>query len=189
MSTVKKTQAKKLTATTMRNILAFLLVVIVLGSVAGFYFGLQLVKSYALDVSHTVSDSNASAKNVQELGQLKQQLVTGQALVSKADELFSTPDTYQTQALKDISKYAADSGISISSIDSSGSAQAATTPSYSETVALQSPVSYAKFLQFLDDIQGNLPKMQITGISIARPANPSGDQITTDKITITVSIS
>jgi hypothetical protein len=185
---MKKSQTKKLTATTTRNILAFLLVVIVIGAAVGFYFGAQLVRSYAVDVSHTVSDSNASAKNVEQLSQLKQQLATGQALVAKADALFSTADTYQTQALKDISKYASESGVNVSSIDSSTpTTTAGAPPVYSETVTLQSPVSYAKFLQFLDDIEGNLPKMQITGISIGRPTDPSGDQITTDKITVTVS--
>jgi len=185
---MKKDQTKKLNATTIRNALAFLLVVIVLGSGVGFYFGLQLIKSYAVEVSHAVSDSNASAKNIDQLSQLKQQLATGQALVAKADALFSTPDTYQTQALKDISKYAAESGVNISSIDSSSQAAATGVSSaYSETVTLQSPVSYMKFLQFLDDIEGNLPKMQITGITIGRPTNPSGDLITTEKITVTVS--
>lgn len=186
---VKKTQPKGLTATTTRNILATVLVIIVLGAAAGFYFGLQMIREYSVEVSHTVTDSNASGNSITQLSQLKQQLATGQPLVAKADQLFSTPDTYQTQALKDISKYAAQSGVSISSIDS---AKADTTTAgataYSEVVTIQSPVSYAKFLQFLDAIEGNLPKMQITGITIGRPTDETGDQITTDKITITVAV-
>lgn len=191
--------------------LAFTLVIVIIGAAAGFYLGLQVIKGYALEVAHTVADSSASDKNFEQLGQLKQQLASGQVLVAKADALFSTPTTYQTQALKDISKYAAVSGVTISSIDSAKAAsvpassatgpvttQAPTKPAlitpaapatdYSEVITIQSPVSYVKFLQFLDAIEGNLPKMQITGISVGRPKVVSGDQITTDKITITVSV-
>lgn len=174
----------------MRNILAFILVIVIIGSVIGFYFGLQLVKAYSLDVSHAVTDSNASGKNIDQLSQLKTELASGKVLVSKADQLFSTPSSYQTQALKDISKYAADAGVSVSSIDSGKATTTGTptAPDYSETITLSSPVSYVKFIKFIDAIEGNLPKMQITGITIGRPSSPSGDNITTDKITITVSV-
>jgi len=197
---MKKQQTRKITATTTRNILAATLVIITIGAVVGFYFGLQVIRSYSLEVSHSVSDATASGNNIEQLSQLKQQLTDGQTLVAKADKLFSTPDTYQTQALKDISKYANEAGVVITSIESSNSTTAApttpaatgTTPAvaseYSEVITLQSPVSYARFLKFLDAVEGNLPKMQITGISIGRPGTASGDQITTDKITITVSI-
>lgn len=185
-----KKDNKKTQATTTRNILATTLVIVIIGAIVGFYFGLQIIKAYALEVTHTVTDSHASGQNVEELSALQQQLAAGQSLVAKADALFSTPATYQTQALKDISKYASDAGISISSIDSAAPSATGTitaTPDYSEVITIQSPVSYAKFLQFLDAIEGNLPKMQITGITIGRPAIPSGDLITTDKITVMVS--
>lgn len=179
---------KKMNAVTIRNILATMLVIVIIGSAVGFYFGLQIIKSYALEVTHAVTDSHASGNSIGQLSQLQQQLTAGQGLVTKADQLFSTPATYQTQALKDISKYASNAGISISSIDSAAPGDAnAAAPAYSEIITIQSPVSYAKFLQFLDAIEGNLPKMQITGISIGRPSVPSGDMITTDKITVTVS--
>lgn len=190
---MRKDQAKKLTAKTTRNILGSLLVIIILGSIAGFYFGLQLVKDYALEVSHAVTDSNASGKTIEQLGVLKQQLAEGQPLVTKANQLFSTPSTYQTQALKDISKYASEAGVTISGIDSLGAASesdpAATTPqTYSEVITIQSPVSYVSFVKFINAIEGNLPKMQITGISLKRPTAQSGDLIITDKITISVSV-
>ena len=190
---MKKNKEKNSQATTTRNLLAFILVVVILGATAGFYYGLQIIKDYALEVTHAVADSNASTKNIDELGALKKQLADGEALVSKADNLFSTPDTYQTQALKDISKYAAEAGVTISSIDSatpdtSGNPPSSATSSYSESITLQSPVSYTKLLKFLDAIEGNLPKMQITGVTLTRPSSGMSDQIATDKITITVAV-
>ncbi len=197
---MKKDTTKKMNATTTRTILAFTLVIVIIGSAVGFYFGLQIIKAYALEVTHATADSRASDKNFDQLGHLKQQLADGQVLVTKSDALFSTTTTYQTQSLKDISKYAANAGITISSIDSVSPVSLPGSPSvaptklptptttYSEIITIQSPVSYAKFLQFISAIEGNLPKMQITGISVGRPKVVSGDQITTDKITITVSV-
>jgi len=183
----------KMNATTTRNILSFVMVILILGAGAGFYYGLQIIKTYAVDVSHTVADASASRKNIEELGVLKQQLAQRNALVTKANQLFATPDNYQLQALKDIQKYASDAGITISNTefdkDSSGNTPppaAAGSSAHSVLVTLQSPVSYAKFLQFLDAVEGNLPKMQITGVSISRPNDASGDLITSDKLTITV---
>lgn len=185
---MKKNVAQKSQATTTRNLLAFVLVIVILGATAGFYYGLQVIKDYALEVTHSVADSSASTKNVDELEQLKKKLADGESLVSKADSLFSTPDSYQTQALKDISKYAGEAGVTISSIDSIGSSEGDPASSYSESITLQSPVSYANLLKFLDAIEGNLPKMQITGITLARPTSGSGDLVATDKITITVAV-
>lgn len=184
---MKNTEQRSRTTMT-RNFLAFLLVLVVIGTSAGFYFGLQFVKAYAVDVSHTVADANASGGNVTRLSTLKNQLAAKENLIAKANKLFSTPDTYQTQALKDVSKYAKEAELTISNIESTNPDGAAGLASerYSETITLKSPVSYIKFLQFLDAIEGNLPKMQVTGISIDRPINPSGDQISTDTITITV---
>jgi len=189
---MKKDTRKSTQAAATRNVLAATLVIVIIGTIVGFYFGLQIIKNYALDVAHTVTDSKASGQNIDELGKLQQQLAAGQGLVTKAEALFSTPTTYQTQALKDISKYASETGVTISSINSSSPAStpgatAPPAPDYSEVITIQSPVSYLKFLKFLDAIEGNLPKMQITGISIGRPTNASGDMITTDKITVTVS--
>ena len=192
---MKKSQAKDNQATMMRNFLAFILTVVIIAAVAGFYFGLQVIKDYSLEVTHTVADSSASAKNVDQLSVLKKQLADGKPLVAKAEKLFSTPGSYQTQALKDISKYAGEAGVSISSINSANpdtnGAASSLNPNgtgYSEVVTLQNPVSYAKLLKFLDAIEGNLPKMQITGVSISRPLSPSGDRVATDKITITVAV-
>jgi hypothetical protein len=200
---MKKDTTKKMNATITRTVLAFTLVIVIIGSAVGFYFGLQIIKAYAIEVTHASADSRASDKNFEQLGHLKQQLADGQVLVSKSDALFSTPATYQTQSLKDISKYAANAGITISSIDSAPPLTPPASPTtaapaksltpepsitYSEIITIQSPVSYSKFLQFISAIEGNLPKMQITGISVGRPKAESGDQITTDKITITVSV-
>ena len=189
---MKNNKNKGMKATSTRNILAFLMFVVIAGAAAGFYFGLQTIKTYALDVSHTVSDANASGKNVEQLSELKQALADREPLVAKANSLFATEATYQSQVLKDLQKYASDAGITISntSFDKQSASDTAPIPSAvtseSVVVTVSSPVSYARLMKFLDELEGNLPKLQVTGISLSRPANATGDLVATDKITITV---
>ena len=182
-------KGKAINATVTRNFLAFFMAIIIIGSAVGFYFGLQIIQKYALDVSHTVSDSNASGQNIEQLSVLKQELAQREPLVTKANQLFTTETTYQSQALKDLQQYASTSGIVISNTEfNKGQAVKGADPAeaHSAIVTVQSPVSYSKLLKFLNAIEGNLPKMQITGISISRPTATSGDNIATDKLTITV---
>ena len=166
--------------------------VVIAGAAAGFYFGLQTIRTYALDVSHTVSDANASGKNVEQLSELKQALADREPLVAKANSLFATEATYQSQVLKDLQKYASDAGITISNTSFDKQSASDTAPiasavtSESVVVTVSSPVSYARLMKFLDELEGNLPKLQVTGISLSRPANATGDLVATDKITITV---
>jgi len=184
---MKKEQRKKVTATSIRNVLSALLVLIIIGSAAGFYFGLQIIKEYSLEVARTSADASASADSTTQPSDPNQQLADGEALVAKVNKLFATPATYQAQALKDINLYANQSGVKISGIESAGPAIAGTeSANSSEIITVESPVSYASLLAFINSIEGNLPKMQITGISIERPVAASGDQVVADTITITV---
>jgi len=182
-----KNNNKGLKAASARNILSFLMFVVVIGSAAGFYFGLQTIKAYAVDVSHTVADANASGKNIEQLSDLKQALAEREALVAKANTLFATPDTYQAQVLKDLQKYANEAGVTITNTEfDKQQAGTVAASGHSAVVTVGSPVSYAKLMKFLNALEGNLPKLQVTGVSISRPAAASGDLVTTEKITIAV---
>jgi len=187
---MKKNKNTGLKATTTRSILSLLMFIVIIGSAAGFYFGLKTVTAYAIEVSHSVSDANASGNNVEQLGTLKQALTDREALVAKANTLFATPATYQSQVLKDLQKYASETGVTISGTEFDklldGSAAPAMINSHSVIVTIGSPVSYAHLLKFLDAVEGNLPKLQVTGISLNHLTAASGDMVGIDKIAITV---
>lgn len=195
---VKKTQAITSQATTTRNVLSFILVLVIIGAAVGFYFGLQFIKTYAVEVSHVVTDSKAAGESEKSLSTLKTELSNGEELVGTANKLFSTSSTYKEQIQSDITRYASEAGITVISIDPSSDAAPAgpnkapsaprgSTPTdTSEVITIKSPVSYAKLIQFMQSIEDNLPKMQITAIGISRPAVASGDEVITDKITISV---
>lgn len=175
-------------AATVKKILSFMMVLIIVGSAAGFYFGLQIIKDYAMEVSRTVQDSNASGTNIEQLSELKTALAEREVLVAKAATLFATKDNYQSQSLKDIQKYANVAGLTISSteFDTPPVVGAPPAANQSVVVTLQNPVSYTKLITFLEAIEGNLPKMQVTGVNLSRPPSSTADTIVTDKITITV---
>ncbi|MDB5162131.1 MAG: hypothetical protein JWM52_639 [Candidatus Saccharibacteria bacterium] len=178
-------------ATSVRGLLTFVVIVLIAGTVAGFYFGLQLVRDASVDVSHTAQDAQASGKAIDDLQQLKITLTQSQALVTKANQLFTTSTAYQAQALKDVQKYANETGVTISKTNfDTGSANdpnATANTSKPLSITLQAPVSYSKLLNFLDAIEGNLPKMQVTSMELIRPVGGGIDNVTVGDVKIVVS--
>jgi len=165
--------------TTVRKIL-FLALFLVIGlAVGGFYLGLQQIRSVAVEVSRTTEDATASGKQVEQLRELQVQLEKTRTLVEKADKIAVSSSSYQSQALKDLSKYAATAGISLTSTDFPGG-------NGQIKIAFTQPVSYAKLLYFLELIEGNLPNMQLAGITVSRPENPTGDSVNVTDITLKV---
>lgn len=181
---MKKSSMK---ATSIRKLLTFLLVLIILGAAAGFYYGLTMVRSFSTEVSHKIADADASGNNIGKLQKLKQALTESESLVSKANKIFATDANYQSQALTDVQKYASNFGLTISSTNFDKTSTAATNTDHTFTVTLQSPTSYQKLLQFLNAVEGNLPKMQVSSISLSRPTTGSATDVTTGDITIVIS--
>jgi hypothetical protein len=184
---------KRMKASSLRKVLTALMILLILAIGAGFYYGLEQVKAYAVEVSHTVIDADASGQNIGKLQALKKALADSESLVAKANKLFTTDANYQSQGLKDVQKYASDFGLTISNtnFDAPVPAAGATPPTvaagHSFVITLQSPVSYIQLLKFLDAIEGNLPKMQINSISLERPTSGKADQVSVGDITIVVS--
>ena len=181
---------KVLNATSMRSFLTVLLVVMLIGAGAGFYWGLQQVRTFSVGVSHTAADANASGDAIGELQELKQALAERETLINKANQLFTTNDNYQSQALKDVQKYARTAGLTISNTNFDAPTDEANPASASEktfVITIQSPVSYRKLIQFLDAIEGNLPKMQITLIELSHPNPNNADQVATGDVKIAIS--
>ncbi len=182
---------KQIQATSVRKLLTALIVLLILAGAAGFYYGLQQVKDFAVTVSHTSADATASAQNVKALQQLKENLAESETLVNKANQLFSTDANYQSQALKDVQKYASEAGLTISNTNFDPQASATTTgligAGHTFVISLQSPVDYKKLLQFLDSVEGNLPKMQIVSLDLTRPTSGSANEVVIGDTTIQIS--
>jgi len=168
----------------LRTLLGFLLVVIVLGGSAIFYWGLGLVRDYATEVNQTVVDADASANQIQELQTLKAQLAQSNSLVEKANQLFSTPDAYQARALSDVTNYANAAGLSIANTSSDGES---TPGAHTLTVTFKNPVSYSKLITFLSNVESNLPKLQVSSLSLNRSGG-GADSVSVSEIKIDISV-
>lgn len=165
----------------LRSLLVVLLSVIILGGSALFYVNLTAIREYASEVNQTIADANASSKQLQGLQTLKNQLSQSTALIDKANQLFTTPDAYQSQALNDIKRYADAAGIAITSTTFSDSG-------HSVTVALKNPVAYTRLITFLANIESNLPKLQVSALSLDPPDNGSPSSVKVNDIKIDISV-
>lgn len=175
---------KQLQATSVKRLLTTTIVALILVAGGGFYLAVQQIKSFAVTTNHTAADAEASERNIEKLQELKQSLAQSESLVEKSNKLFATEATYQSQALKDVQRYATTIGLTISSTNFDSN-PASTGRSFS--IALQSPVNYEKLIRFLDAIEGNLPKMQIQSMKISRSDAGTASDVDVSDITIGIS--
>ena len=167
----------------LRGVLLVILIAIMSGGAGLFYIGLNQLREYAVEVNHTAADAQASDTQVQSLQKLKDQLAKSQALVAKANQLFATPESYQSQAVTDINTYASVAGLTVTKTSFD-----VPTPGENPvvTVSLKAPVSYAKLINFLSGIEGNLPKMQVTSINLSHVNGGGSDSVAVDDIKIAI---
>lgn len=156
----------------LRTLLTVLFILVFAGGAAGYYWGIGIVRDYAVKVNHRLADADASGKQIEELQLLKQQLAQSNSLVSKANALFSTPATYQSQVLTDLKSYADAAGLKMANTTFE---DATKTGSHSVIISLQQPVSYSGLVAFLHNIEGNVPKLQVSSIALS----PSSDGVNT----------
>lgn len=166
----------------LRTLLSALLAIVILGGGALFYFGLEQVRAFAIETNNRLADAEASDKQIEQLQALRNQLAQSQALITKADQMFTTQASYQAQAFADVRNYANQAGVAVTSTDF----EDPTTGSYTMILRLNNPVNYGQLIQFLKLMEGNLPKMQVTSISLAPSTESSLVQVEEIKVNIFV---
>jgi hypothetical protein len=169
-----------MTATKFRLILAGVIVVLLLGFGAGAYFMLGILSDRVRQTDHTKVDADITTTELQQLKNLQKQLADQSDVVSRAKEIAATTAQYkyQDQVISDISVYAARYGIRISTFDFSiaqtvkpeASTGAKKTPF---TLTLKGPIAFTTFLRFLQDIEHNLTKIQVTSLTLSPDKNPN----------------
>lgn len=171
-------------ASHLRSFLIFCFVVS-LGAGAGLYYlNYFQIEELAIEMNHRVADADASTKQIQQLQILKSQIDRDENLITRANNLFAAPDTYQTQAIRDVRHYAALSGTNVTTTTFSD------TPiqgARSFTVEIGSPTSYTNFIRFLRGIESNIPKMEVSKLSIGRASN-GGDSVIVDNVIMIIHI-
>lgn len=170
---------------TLRGLLITLLILVAVAGGGLFYLGLNYVREYAVEVNHRLKDAEASATQIDGLRALRSQLNESNSLVEKANSLFATPASYQTQALNDVNNYAAAAGLSVASTNFG---DPAATGQYSISVNFREPVSFSKLIHFLDAVESNLPKMQVSSIVLGRGSGVGADTVKVGEIKIDISV-
>lgn len=180
----------KMTAVALRGILGTMIVIIIGLTGLGFYFAQNWLSDLAIDVSHTIADSTSSGNNIQALHKLQEELESRQDIISRANSLFTSKQTYQIQAVNDLTAYATATGISISNFTfptTPTTTKSTTTDATTVvTLTLSNPVRYDSLIRFMQAIEGNLPKMQISSINLSRIEGDT-QSVKIDQLTIAVS--
>jgi type II secretory pathway component PulM len=167
----------------LRTVLILLLILAIAYGAGVFYLGLKEVSRFSEEVNHSIADAEASKTQIQRLQTYKKQFAESNTSIVKANQVFATPEGAQTQANADIRAYAATAGITLTKVTFDPSTPG-TYPSV--TIGLRSPVPYAKFIEFLNNIERNVPKMNVSDIGIERVASGAGDSVTVNDIKIMI---
>lgn len=194
MNPIKQT----FTPVALRFVLSFLLIAIAGLMISGFVYSYGQLHDYAVEVSHQKTDAAASDHSLQTLNNIQSQLKQDQQAVQRSLTVTATNILPQFEAIDDIQSYAARDNLLLKSIDFTSSSSTANSPSQPATsatppasssgqgvdvsISFPDEVNYKSFLQFLTDIENNIPKMQVQGITISKGSNP--DMITSGPLTI-----
>lgn len=192
-----------MTATRLRLILVSSLFVIAILEAGIFTFAYGQLSQTAVDASHTAVDATASENNLATLQKIEKILDQEKDVVNRASSIVADSQSYQyqDQIITDLNNFANKNGVSITNVDFSGgqapasssqtAAPTTTAPtglkSTSVTVTLKTPVNYDNLLRFIEAVEQNLTKMQISKISLSK-GSATGNDITSDALTIEVYI-
>lgn len=200
---------KHLEPTTLRVILVVAMILVLAGSVAGFVYGLGVLNTFAVDVSHKKVDAEASNSSLQVLQKLERTLSASRETLKRTEQLSITNELPQFQAVTDVRNIADRNKLPVTNVtftDGAASAPASSTPAASGsattapstaapaatgkqvdiTLTLGENVDYNSFLQFLYDTERSIPNMQIGEVSLS--PGSSSDTVKPGSITIKVSI-
>lgn len=110
-------QKPQLDARTLRYILSAALVIILAGMAAGFYATYSALQGVATDVAKVQSDANSSDAKLQHLMQLEKQLEQHAETAERAQRIVAESQDYryQEQIINELTQYAQQAGLGISS--------------------------------------------------------------------------
>ena len=195
------TEKRGFDAVTMRIILVVVLIAILLLMGGGFYLAYTSLEKTAKEVSEVQTQAQTSDAKLQNLALLEKQLKENSVAVDRAKQIVADSQSYQyqNQIINDLTYYANQAHISITSFtfqdstatassssssstsSSSTSADSATPPasttngvkSTQVSIQLGGNVAYQDFLHFLYLIEQNLTRMQVADVTMSKGDDPN----------------
>lgn len=197
---VVKSKNKQITATKVRALMISGLILTV-AAVAGIsWMGYSWIKQENQKLQELKNESSTLSNQLNSIQSIKNDLQKNQSTVKKSEQLVLSSDLPQFQIINILQTYASKNSIPLESISlgpaststrsSSGTSSSSTSSSSksvvqspnSITLSFSGPMEYSNFLNFLNDIETSLPKMNVTAINIQ--GGPNSSQVRVDPITI-----
>jgi hypothetical protein len=168
-----------MTATKLRLVLFGVIALLLLGLGTGAWYIQSILAENVKRTDHSKIDAEISTIELQQLKTLQKQLAGEQDIINRAKEIAASTEQYryQDQVVTDISDYAARYGIRVNTFDFSGTqAKASSVAGAKKTafkLSLKGPIPYITFLRFLQDVEKNLTKIQVTSLTLSPDKNPN----------------
>ncbi len=175
--------AKGLTAVKLRLVLISSMVALFCVGGALFWFLRSQLVEFATKIQGISVEASTSNANATRLQSIEKTLEDNKSTIAKVANIIGDSEDYryQEKILDDLARYEEKTGITITSIDFGEASDSSLVPGLKEvdiTIAIENPIDYETILQFVRLTESNLPKMQISDLSLV---NSSAG---TDKVTI-----
>lgn len=188
-----------LNAVTLRILLSTSLILIIIISGVGFSYAHQVLSKYAQEIAHKKVDAVSSNSTISSLQKVERTLKDNQEVITKVEKLRADGSFPEFMIVDQIKAIAKRNNIKISNFSfttaantetASGTqapstatpAPQTTTPTaqsggntISLTITFGSIPTYRDYLQFLYDIEQNVPKMRIKGAGISGTASSTAN--------------
>jgi len=185
---MKKTS---ISATTLEKIILITLLLITGLVICCFYFVQIGLIDYARNNTN-ISNTTTNNTKTTEQDTLQKDILNQKIPADKAIALVIPRQNFKDNIKQDLNKYASDTGVTITNYETTQPPTIVSNvplingvQSDYVKITLQNPVTFINLLKFIKAIESNIPKMNITGITINHTAD-SSTLITVEPITIEV---
>lgn len=181
------TRSKPFKPQNLRALLGFMLFLIIAGGGAIYYFGLDMVRSYAIEIRDkdqeaTLLEQQAAAPAVTQENPDESAAVAASQVAASAAQSLTVPTSEAEAKLRaDVTAYAAQASLSIANATFVNTAE----QPYALTITLTEPATYRNVLTFITLVENSKPLLQISNLSFERDATDDA-VVETGPITIQI---
>lgn len=179
---------KQFKASSLKTLLIISIALTIVASIVGFYFAQNYLKQLA---NEKIPQATSYTPNNIDTTSIKSEIAKYQDVTNRANSFYVTSQNYQSQISNDIKSYGSVSGVQIDNLEFSptdnknlkSGASSIVSNLNSVTITVVNPVQFTKLIKFIKGIETNLPKMQISDISISRNSS-NKNNVNVEPITV-----
>lgn len=185
-----KRAKRALSAVGLKRIFIASIVAMILLLIFGFSWLSSRLEERAMQADHTQIDAEIARGNIDHLQFLESYLEDNRETVDRAEAIVTEASQFQQQVVNDINSFAAVSGVTVLGYnfeveDEASTSSISGTNATSVTVTLANPIAYVDFLRFLQAIEQNLTRMQVTGVTLS-PNSDDPNQVSNPQVGLEV---